>query len=166
MTWCGVNILSKFQLSSSYGLEVMMFWISGGKGWLAHWINYEAVCRAVPGLLIIPRAWHIVGVAGIFLFSTTSNIESSVYREVFQAAWTPLPQINWSERLCNMVVDVPPGAEVPKCNFPNCKMTHDLAAFLKTKPPDVGKDCYVFSTFGYCPRYTWGVLQFQGKCLN
>ena len=27
----GVNILSKFQLSSSYGLGVMMFWRSGGK---------------------------------------------------------------------------------------------------------------------------------------
>lgn len=63
-----------------------------------------------------------------------------------------LVKINWSERLCNMVVDVAPGAEMPKCTFPNCKMAHDLAAFLKTKPPDVGKECYVFSTFGYCPR--------------
>ena len=60
----GVNILSKFQLSSSNGLGFMMLWISGGKGSLTHWINElikelindEAVCRtapATPGLLKI-----------------------------------------------------------------------------------------------------------------
>ena len=31
-------------------------------------------------------------------------------------------------------------------------MQHDLAAFLKSKPPDAGPECYVFSTYGYCPR--------------
>ena len=31
-TWCGVNILSKFQLSSFNGFGVMMFWKLGGKG--------------------------------------------------------------------------------------------------------------------------------------
>ena len=49
--WCGVNILSKFQLSSSNGLAVMMLWISGGKGSLTDWINYEAVCRTAPATL-------------------------------------------------------------------------------------------------------------------
>ena len=34
--WCEVNILSKFQLSGSNGLGIMMLWISGGKGWLTH----------------------------------------------------------------------------------------------------------------------------------
>ena len=33
MFW-GVNILSKFQLSSSYSLWFMLLWRSGGKGWL------------------------------------------------------------------------------------------------------------------------------------
>ena len=33
-TWWGVNILSKCQLPSSYGLVVMMFWRFGGKGLL------------------------------------------------------------------------------------------------------------------------------------
>ena len=32
-TWSGVNILLKFQLSSSNDLGVMMFWRCGGKGW-------------------------------------------------------------------------------------------------------------------------------------
>ena len=59
-TWCGVNILSKFKLSSSNGLGYMMLWISGGKGSLSElinqWINDEAVYRtapATPGLLNI-----------------------------------------------------------------------------------------------------------------
>ena len=35
----GVNIPSKFQLPSSYGLWFMILWISGGKGWLSDWMN-------------------------------------------------------------------------------------------------------------------------------
>ena len=55
----GVNILSKFQLPSSYRLWFMILWRSGGKGsltdWINEWINDEAVYRtapATPGLLI------------------------------------------------------------------------------------------------------------------
>ena len=55
----GVNILSKFQLPSSYRLGFMMLWRSGGKGWVTEWINElindKAVYRtdpATPGLLI------------------------------------------------------------------------------------------------------------------
>ena len=61
MTWhmtCdmfgGVNILSKFQLPSSYGLWLMILWISGGKGWDTESVNHKAVYRtapATPGLL-------------------------------------------------------------------------------------------------------------------
>ena len=54
----GVNILSKFQLPSSYRLWFMILWRSGGKGSLTdsvnQWINDEAVYRtapATPGLL-------------------------------------------------------------------------------------------------------------------
>ena len=54
----GVNILSKFQLPSSYRLWFMIIWRSGGKGWLTellnYWMNHEAVYRtapATPGLL-------------------------------------------------------------------------------------------------------------------
>ena len=35
--WGGVNILSKFQLPSSYRLWFMILWRSGGKGWIAEW---------------------------------------------------------------------------------------------------------------------------------
>ena len=54
----GVNILSKFQLFSSYRLWFMILWRSGGKGWLTDLMNDEAVYRtapATPGLLNIAR---------------------------------------------------------------------------------------------------------------
>ena len=49
-----MNILSKFQLSSSSGLGLTMFWIYFHKPSLNNWINHKAVCRtapATPGLL-------------------------------------------------------------------------------------------------------------------
>ena len=56
---CGVDILSKLQLSTSNGLGVMMFWRSGGKGSLSDSVkestNQKAVWRtnpATPGMLI------------------------------------------------------------------------------------------------------------------
>ena len=52
----GVNILSKFQLPSSYGLWFMILWISGGKGSVAESTSDKAVYRtapATPGLLNI-----------------------------------------------------------------------------------------------------------------
>ena len=58
-TFGGENILSKFQLPSSYRLWFMILWRSGGKGWLTELMNElmndEAVYRtapATPGLLI------------------------------------------------------------------------------------------------------------------
>ena len=52
-TWCRVNSLSTVQLSSSNGLEVMMFWRSGGKGWqtqsINEWVCDQGVCRTHPG---------------------------------------------------------------------------------------------------------------------
>ena len=64
----------------------------------------------------------------------------------------PVTRMDLSERLCSCLVDVAPGADLPTCTFPKCKMQHDIAAFLKTKPPDAGPECYVFTKYGYCPR--------------
>ena len=53
-TFGGVDILSKFQLSSSYRLWFMILWRSGGKGSVAQSVNHKAVYRtapATPGLL-------------------------------------------------------------------------------------------------------------------
>jgi hypothetical protein len=38
-SWLVVNILSRFQVSSSNGLGVMMFWRFGGEGWPTKWMN-------------------------------------------------------------------------------------------------------------------------------
>ena len=50
-TWCGLNILSKCQLSSSNGLGFLMFWRSGGKESLnqsiSEGINVISVCKTV-----------------------------------------------------------------------------------------------------------------------
>ena len=50
----------QFQLPSSYGLGVMMFWRFGGKGsirdWIYEWMSDKGVCRTAPatsGLLMI-----------------------------------------------------------------------------------------------------------------
>ena len=55
----GVNILSKFQLPSSYRLGFMMLWRSGGKGCMNELMNDKAIYRtapATPGLLITSYA--------------------------------------------------------------------------------------------------------------
>ena len=56
--WGEVNLLSKFQLSSFYGLGVKVFWIYFNKWWRSQsvnkLINEKGVCRtapATPGLL-------------------------------------------------------------------------------------------------------------------
>jgi len=64
----------------------------------------------------------------------------------------PVMKIKFSDRLCNNLVDVAPGAPMPECKFPHCKMQHDLPAYLANKQEDLGPECYVFSTQGYCPR--------------
>jgi len=64
----------------------------------------------------------------------------------------PIIKIDLSERLCNYLIDVAPGSELPKCTFPNCKMKHDLVAYLANKPEDLGDTCFVYNSLGYCPR--------------
>ena len=61
-----MNILSKFQLPISSGLELRVLWIYFHKPWLSYQINYEAVCRtapATPGLLknfIQPSTYQVM----------------------------------------------------------------------------------------------------------
>ena len=60
MLWW-VNILSKFQLPSSYGLWYMIFWRSVGKGSLTDWLNHGGDCRTAPytpGMLITWLTWY------------------------------------------------------------------------------------------------------------
>ena len=59
-TWREVNFLSKFQVPTSYGLEMKVCWRFEGKGWFNELIYHGGVCRtapATPGLLINFISW-------------------------------------------------------------------------------------------------------------
>ena len=53
--WREVNPLSKFNLPSSYGLGVKVFWRYFNKWWIADLINVCRTTPATPGLLTICR---------------------------------------------------------------------------------------------------------------
>ena len=91
-----MNIISKFQLSSSSGLGLTVFWIYFHKPWLSQWVNHEAVYRtapATPGLLISFRLEHI-----IFWCCDTGNWSSLLrgntltkYHLMFYVLFSPPP---------------------------------------------------------------------------
>ncbi|ALC40277.1 CG10463, partial [Drosophila busckii] len=51
--------------------------------------------------------------------------------------------------LCHSLLQGPGG---DPCALPNCKYVHDLEGFLVAKGEDLGKECYVYKTKGYCSR--------------
>ncbi|KAH8305536.1 hypothetical protein KR018_008910, partial [Drosophila ironensis] len=51
--------------------------------------------------------------------------------------------------LCHSLIDGPGGEP---CSLANCRYVHDLDAFLAAKGEDLGEECYVFTTKGYCGR--------------
>lgn len=54
---------------------------------------------------------------------------------------------SYSDKLCKAFVH---GLTDSKCDRENCKMSHDLNAFLDKKPPDLGEKCPIYSTRGFC----------------
>ena len=76
--WWGVNILSKFQLSSSHGLGVMIFWRFGGKGSLNEWMtkvfveqpDYPGSVKKVDNVVItqqlINKLWYATLIGFVF----------------------------------------------------------------------------------------------------
>lgn len=57
---------------------------------------------------------------------------------------------SYSDKLCKVLAN---GLDA-KCDRENCKMSHDLKAFLDKKPADLGEKCPIYSTRGFC---TFGV---------
>ncbi|EDW75966.2 uncharacterized protein Dwil_GK14924 [Drosophila willistoni] len=51
--------------------------------------------------------------------------------------------------LCHSLIDGPGGNA---CSLENCRYVHDLDAFLAAKSEDLGTECYVYTTKGYCGR--------------
>ncbi|XP_017081527.2 tRNA-dihydrouridine(47) synthase [NAD(P)(+)]-like [Drosophila eugracilis] len=51
--------------------------------------------------------------------------------------------------LCHSLID---GTGGQPCSLPNCRYVHDLDSFLAAKGEDLGPECYVYTTKGYCAR--------------
>lgn len=51
--------------------------------------------------------------------------------------------------LCHSLID---GAGGAPCTLLNCRYVHDLNAFIAAKGADLGEQCYVYDTKGYCAR--------------
>ncbi|KAI8043488.1 hypothetical protein M5D96_004820 [Drosophila gunungcola] len=51
--------------------------------------------------------------------------------------------------LCHSLID---GTGGEPCSLANCRYVHDLDAFLAAKGEDLGSECYVYTTKGYCAR--------------
>ncbi|KAH8352417.1 hypothetical protein KR084_004063, partial [Drosophila pseudotakahashii] len=51
--------------------------------------------------------------------------------------------------LCHSLID---GTGGEPCSLANCRYVHDLDAFLAAKGEDLGPECYVYTTKGYCAR--------------
>ncbi|KAL1920294.1 uncharacterized protein VTP21DRAFT_1440 [Calcarisporiella thermophila] len=57
-----------------------------------------------------------------------------------------------------------------ECTFPDCKLSHDLEAYLACKPPDIGDQCVHYNLYGKCPygykcRYLKAHLSEDGKLI-
>ena len=64
-TWRGMDMISKFQLSSSYGLGVLMFWRSGGKDdsfdqWMNELMTKAFVEQPGLGMFEATKPWDIL----------------------------------------------------------------------------------------------------------
>ncbi|XP_018577352.1 tRNA-dihydrouridine(47) synthase [NAD(P)(+)]-like [Anoplophora glabripennis] len=64
----------------------------------------------------------------------------------------PTCYIKREQELCNSLVLVAEGEEIPKCNKNNCQFLHDIQEYLKNKPKDIGDICYNYQISGKCSR--------------
>ncbi|XP_069945942.1 tRNA-dihydrouridine(47) synthase [NAD(P)(+)]-like isoform X1 [Cherax quadricarinatus] len=77
-----------------------------------------------------------------------------------------------SSKLCRAVWCLRAGEEVSgKCTFPKCDFMHDVAAFLSSKPQDIGSVCHNFQKYGMCHygftcRYGGNHIEGLGNKVN
>ncbi|CAG9567396.1 unnamed protein product [Danaus chrysippus] len=53
---------------------------------------------------------------------------------------------------CPSIVNLISKDELKPCQFNNCKYIHDPLDYIKSKLPDLEKDCHLYNTRGRCPR--------------
>ena len=114
-TWWGVNILSTFQLSTSFGLGVMVFLRFWGKGGVNHSISHKAVCRtapATPGLVNIYFASEspdlLCGPSSSSCWGLSSSVYSKSKQEAHQEVATVA--VDWDGCVVNYALSgsIPP----------------------------------------------------------
>ncbi|ERL91517.1 hypothetical protein D910_08847 [Dendroctonus ponderosae] len=59
---------------------------------------------------------------------------------------------NTSDALCDLLVHVQEGEEVPPCPRKECFGSHNIEEYLRKKPADIGPVCYSFQISGKCSR--------------
>lgn len=64
----------------------------------------------------------------------------------------PTFHIKKEQELCNSLIIVAEGEEIPKCNRSNCRFLHDIQEYLTIKPKDIGDTCYNYQISGKCSR--------------
>lgn len=55
--------------------------------------------------------------------------------------------------LCHSVLSLKEGETAPPCKFPNCAYKHNVQEYLKSKPDDIGPECFCYRSLGKC---NWG----------
>lgn len=64
----------------------------------------------------------------------------------------PTYRVEKGEELCNTLINVSEGEEIPKCERNNCQFLHDISKYLETKSKDIGDQCYNYEISGKCSR--------------
>ncbi|XP_056632218.1 tRNA-dihydrouridine(47) synthase [NAD(P)(+)]-like isoform X1 [Diorhabda sublineata] len=64
----------------------------------------------------------------------------------------PTYRVEKSEELCNTLINVIEGEEIPKCERNNCQFLHDISKYLEKKSKDIGDQCYNHEISGKCSR--------------
>ncbi|CAH1183426.1 unnamed protein product [Phaedon cochleariae] len=59
---------------------------------------------------------------------------------------------DFSKELCICLINIEPDEEIPKCTRNKCSFLHDVDEYLKSKPKDLGENCYNFDISGKCSR--------------
>ena len=110
---CGVNILSKFQLS---GLGVMMFWRSRGKGLLSHlWIYISKLGNpldTIPGLAY-PAHWARLAPTMV-LYLTIKGLFLSIELVLAKTSWKNWTRFSSSCRSPNLSFRSPNTVHFPE----------------------------------------------------
>ncbi|XP_050307292.1 tRNA-dihydrouridine(47) synthase [NAD(P)(+)]-like [Anthonomus grandis grandis] len=59
---------------------------------------------------------------------------------------------NREDELCESLIHLQDGEEVPECTRKNCVCQHSIEEYLAKKPEDIGPKCYTFEISGRCSR--------------